>query len=300
MQRITVNLWHDTEAREAAEFYVSVFDDAEIRDTTVIHGTPSGDADIVTIELLGQEFTLISAGPIFKFNPSISFLVACRTPAEVDALWTKLSPGGSALMELGSYPHSERYGWLQDKYGLSWQIMAMGERPIVQRIVPTLMFAGDVAGKAEEAINFYASVFHNSEVGGIMRYEAGEEPDAPGTVKYARVVLENQEFAAMDSARAHDFTFTEAISLIVNCADQAEIDYYWDKLTAVPEAEICGWLKDKYGVSWQIVPEVMTEMMANGTEEQVARVTEAFLKMKKFIIADLEAAYAGKPVKNPL
>ena len=153
--------------------------------------------DIVDIVLLGQEFTLISAGPLFKFNPSISFLVACKTKNEVDALWEKLSEGGTALMELGEYPFSERYGWLQDRYGLSWQVMSMGDRKITQMITPTLMFVGRQSGRAEEAINFYATVFHHAKVGDILRYSKGEEPDREGTIKHASFRLEGQEFAAI-------------------------------------------------------------------------------------------------------
>src|SRR5207248_9570420 len=135
----------------------------------------------VTIELSGQEFRLISAGPLFKFNPSISFLVACKTKDEVDALWKRLSERGTALMELGEYPFSERYGWTQDRYGLSWQVMFAGGREVEQKITPTLMFVGEQCGKAEDAINFYGSVFHNTKVGLILRYGAKEEPDREGT-----------------------------------------------------------------------------------------------------------------------
>jgi predicted 3-demethylubiquinone-9 3-methyltransferase (glyoxalase superfamily) len=293
IQKITTHLWFDKEAKEAAKFYSSIFKDSKIKDASVIHNTPSGTVDIITIDLLGQEFTLINAGPIFKFNPSVSFLVACKTKNEVNLLWKKLSVGGTALMELGEYPFSEKYGWVQDKYGLSWQIMYFGEREIKQRIIPTLMFVGDVCGKAEEAINFYASIFHHAKVGDILRYSKGEEPDKEGTIKHAAFILEDQEFATMDSALLHNFTFNEAISFMVHCKTQDEIDYYWEKLSAVPEAEQCGWLKDKYGFSWQIVPTEMDEMLKDKDEAKIARVTEAFLKMKKFDIAKLEDAYMG-------
>lgn len=292
-QKITSHLWFDKEAREAAEFYTSIFKDSKVRDTATIRNTPSGDTDIVTIELLGHDFTLISAGPLFKFNPSVSFLVACDTEKEVDALWSELSKGGKPLMDLGAYPFSARYGWIQDKYGLSWQLMFSGNRSIRQRIIPTLMFVGNVAGKAEEAINFYVSVFHNASIGDILRYGKGEEPDVEGTIKHASFTLEGQEFAGMDSAYEHNFAFNEAISLVVDCETQAEIDYYWDKLSAHPEAEQCGWLKDKYGLSWQIVPNVMTEMMKDKDKDRLARVTEAFLKMKKFDLETLKKAYTG-------
>jgi predicted 3-demethylubiquinone-9 3-methyltransferase (glyoxalase superfamily) len=293
MQKITPHLWFDKQAKEAAEFYTSVFEDSEIKNTATLHNTPSGTVDIVTIELLGQEFMLISAGPLFKFNPSVSFLIACKTKGEVDALWEKLSEGGTALMELGEYPFSEEYGWVQDRYGLSWQVMFTGDRKINQRITTTLMFVGDVCGKAEEAINFYASLFHNAKVGDILRYSKGEEPDKEGTTKHADFMLDGQEFAAMDSARAHNFTFNEAISLRVHCDNQEEINYYWEKLSADPKAEQCGWLKDRYGLSWQIVPIEMDEMLRDKDSKRIARVTEAFLKMKKFDIVTLKRAYEG-------
>jgi predicted 3-demethylubiquinone-9 3-methyltransferase (glyoxalase superfamily) len=292
-QIITPHLWFDKEAKEAAEFYSTTFSGSKIKNISTLYNAPSGTADLVTIELMEQEFMLISAGPFFKFNPSISFLVMCQTMDEVDALWNKLSDGGTPLMELGAYPFSKRYGWIQDRYGLSWQLIFMESNEIRQSIVPTLMFVGDVAGKAEEAINFYSSIFRDSQVGGILRYSDGEEPDIEGTIRHAAFRLENQEFAAMDSARPHDFAFNEAISFIVNCGTQMEIDYYWEKLSADPKSEQCGWLKDKYGVSWQIVPTAMGEMLRDFDKKKVARVTEAFLKMKKFDLATLKRAYDG-------
>jgi predicted 3-demethylubiquinone-9 3-methyltransferase (glyoxalase superfamily) len=153
MQKITPFLWFDKEAGEAAKFYTSVFKDSKIKGSTTVENTPSGTAEIITIELFGQEFTLISAGPYFKF--------------------------------------------------------------------------------------------------------------------------------------------TEAVSFVVNCETQQEIDYYWEKLSAVPEAEQCGWLKDKYGLSWQIVPTILPKMLQDKDEKKIARVTEAFLKMKKFDIEALKRAYEG-------
>jgi predicted 3-demethylubiquinone-9 3-methyltransferase (glyoxalase superfamily) len=293
-QKIATHLWFDKEAKEAAKFYTSIFRDSRIGEIITIRNTPSGDTDIVNIELYGQEFTLISAGPLFKFNPSVSFLVSCKTKEEVSALWKQLSKGGTALMELGSYPFSERYSWIQDKYGLSWQLMFLGDREFRQKIIPTLMFVGRVVGKAEEAINFYVSVFHNSKVGDIDRYGKGEEPDVEGTVRHASFALEGEEFAAMDSALEHKFAFNEAISLIVHCETQEEIDYYWEKLSADPKAEQCVWLKDKYGLSWQVTPNVLQTMLMDKDEKKRMRVTEAFLKMKKFDIAGLRNAYEGK------
>jgi predicted 3-demethylubiquinone-9 3-methyltransferase (glyoxalase superfamily) len=293
MQKIRPHLWFDTEAVEAAEFYSSIFPDSRVTNVSTIQNTPSGDTDIVSFELMDQPFMAISAGPLFKFTPAVSFVAACPTKEQVDTLWARLSAGGTVLMPLESYPFSERYGWTQDRFGLSWQLMLAGEEQGGQRITPTLMFVGEVSGQAEEAINFYTSVFPNSKVGPVLRYGEGEEPDEEGTVRHASFLLEDQEFAAMDSAREHGFGFNEAISFMVNCETQEEIDHYWDSLSAVPEAEQCGWLKDRYGLSWQVVPSAMDEMLRTGSKEQTAQVTEAFLKMKKFDLAELRRAYEG-------
>jgi predicted 3-demethylubiquinone-9 3-methyltransferase (glyoxalase superfamily) len=292
IEKITPHLWFDNNAEEASRFYTTTFKESKTKNKTTLHNTPSGTVEIFTIELMGHEFTIINAGPLFKFNPSVSFLVTCGTKEEVDELWRKLSDGGIALIELGEYPFSERYGWVQDKYGLSWQVIYMGDHKTNQRIIPTLLFVGKQYCKAEEAMNFYTSVFEDARVGDIHRYIKGEEPDKEGTVKYASFLLEGQEFAAMDSARGHNFAFNESISFMVHCETQKEIDYYWEKLSAYPDAEQCGWLKDKYGLSWQIVPSVIDEMLNhNNDTKKIARVTDAFLKMKKLDIAKLKEAY---------
>jgi len=287
MPKISPHLWFDKEAREASEFYASIFKDSKVKNTTTLHNTPSGSVDLVTVELSGQEFRAISAGPLFKFNPSVSFLVACKSKDEVDALWKRLSERGTVRMELGAYPFSERYGWTEDRYGLSWQVMFAGEREIKQRITPTLMFVGDVCGKAEEAIHFYASLFRRSKVGDILR-------EKEGIVKHAAFTLEGQDFAAMDSAREHKFAFNEAISFMVHCDTQEEIDHYWGKLSAVPGAEQCGWLKDKYGLSWQIIPNRLGELLGDKDPERAGRAMQAMLGMRKIDVAGLEKAAAGR------
>jgi predicted 3-demethylubiquinone-9 3-methyltransferase (glyoxalase superfamily) len=298
VQKISPHLWFDKEAKEAAEFYCTVFPDSRITNLTVLHDTPSGDTETVAFELWGYSFMAISAGPLFKFNPSISFFVNFDPSRDkdakqrLDAMWAKLSAGGTVLMPLDTYPFSERYGWVADKYGVSWQLILTNpegeERP---PIIPSLLFVGDVCDQAEEATDFYLSVFKDSKRGTIARYPKGMEPDQEGTLMFTDFQLLGQWFAAMDSAHEHAFNFNEAVSLIVSCETQAEIDYYWEKLSAVPEAEQCGWLKDKYGVLWQIVPAGLGEMMDKGTPEQINRVTQAFLQMKKFDIKTLKQAY---------
>lgn len=300
MQKIIPHLWFDTQAKEAAAFYASVFPNSKVTYSYVMHDTPSGDCDVVAFSLNGFDFLSISAGPYFKLNPSISFMVNFDPSRDKDAekhlnqIWEKLSDGGKVFMELKEYQFSKLYGWVEDKYGISWQLILTDpdgeERPY---IIPALLFVGDVLGKAEEAVKYYASLFKHAKVGMIAPYPAGMDPDKEGTVMFADFMLEGQWFAVMDSARMHDFGFSEAISFIINCENQEEIDYYW-KLSAVAESEQCGWLKDKFGVSWQVTPANLEEMMMKGSPEQVKRVTEAFLKMKKFNVAELQKAYEGK------
>ncbi|KAB8138094.1 VOC family protein [Gracilibacillus oryzae] len=299
-QNIVPHLWYDKEAREAAEFYVSVFPESKITNLKTIHDTPSGDAEEVAFELWGQSFMAISAGPYFSLNPSISFMVNFDPARDknaaqmIEEVWHKLSEGGKVLMPFDTYPFSEKYGWIQDKYGLTWQLILTNpegeERPT---IMPSVMFVGENCGNAEEAVNFYLSVFSDAKNGEIARYPAGIEPDKEGTVMFSDFMLEDQWFVAMDSAQDHRFQFNEAVSFMVFCDTQEKLDNYWEKLSAVPEAEQCGWLKDKYGISWQIVPSEMDEMMREGNPDQILRVTQATLQMKKLDINELRKAYKG-------
>jgi predicted 3-demethylubiquinone-9 3-methyltransferase (glyoxalase superfamily) len=301
MKKITPHLWFDKEAVDAAKFYTSILPNSKILNISTLHNTPSGDCDIASFELDGKPFMAISAGPVFKINPSISFFLNFDPSEDSNArehlndTWDKLSKDGKILMELNKYPFSEWYGWVQDKYGVSWQLIltnpAGEKRPF---IVPSLMFVGVVSGKAEEAINYYTSVFKHSKRGATAKYPAGMDPDKEGTIMFADFMLENQWFAAMDSAHKHDFQFNEAISLLIPCDNQNEIDYYWSKLSAVPEAEQCGWVKDQFGISWQVWPTILGELMQKGNKEQIARLTESFLKMKKFEIKKLHEAFDGK------
>lgn len=302
MNTIVPHLWFDKQAKEAAAFYTDLFPRSSVTSISTITGTPSGDCDIVGFTLMDMPFMAISAGPYFKINPSISFTVNFdpsqdrQARRRLDRIWERLSDGGKVLMPLDKYPFSRHYGWIQDRYGVSWQLILTnpaGERR--PSIIPSLLFVGDVSGKAEEATDLYISIFKEGSGRGVVaRYPAGMEPDREGTLMFTDFQLAGQWFSAMDSAHKHEFSFNEAVSFIVNCATQEEIDYYWDKLSAVPEAEQCGWLKDKYGVSWQITPVVMGKLMASGDQEQKDRVTRAFLGMKKFDIRALQAAFDGK------
>lgn len=297
MQKIIPNLWFDTQAKESSEFYVSIFPDSKIISSSTLNDIDGG---AMSFSLGGFTIMSISAGPYFKTNPSVSFMVnfdpskMADAKTSLESAWEKLIDGGKIMMELGKYPFSELYGWVEDKFGVSWQLMLTdptGEpRPF---IIPSQMFVGDVCGKAEEATDFYISVFKNSKRGSLAKYPAGMDPDKEGDIMFTDFQLEGVWLAAMDSARMHDFKFTEGNSYMITCDTQEEIDYYWEKLSAVPEAEQCGWVKDKYGFSWQICPTILNEFMANGTPEQVKRVVDAFMPMKKLDIAKIQAAYDG-------
>lgn len=289
MQKIDPHLWYDKEAKEAASFYVSLFENSKLLNVNVLNA-PSGDAELVSFELAGLQFQAISAGPYFKFNPSISLMVACESVEEVNAKWEALSEGGTELMALGEYPFNKRYGWIQDRYGLSWQLMLTDNNQRAQKITPSLLFSGDSCGKAEEALVFYTEIFTDSGIDFISKYKPGEAATPKAKINYAAFKLAGMNFSAMDNGYEVDFNFNEAFSLIVNCKDQKEIDYFWDRLSAVPEAEQCGWVKDKFGVSWQIVPDSMDEILSNGTKDEIQRIQKELLKMKKIDIEALEKA----------
>ena len=296
MQKIIPSLWFDTQGEEAAAFYTKLFKNSKTgsvdryeAESAKVSGMPEGSVLTVEFQLEGYKFIALNGGPIFKFTPAISFFVNCETVEEIDKLWAGLSQGGSVLMEFQKYPFAEKYGWLTDKYGLSWQLM-LGKYP--QKIRPALMYVGPNAGKAEEAIKMYVSLFPESKVGMISRYGEGG-PDKAGTINHGVFSLFGQEFIAMDSALEHKFTFNEAVSLMVECKDQAEIDRYWLKLTEGGEEQPCGWLKDRYGLSWQIVPAGLEGIFQDPDPIKRSKVMKVFLQMKKIDIAALKRAAKG-------
>lgn len=302
VQRIIPNIWFTREAEEAGAFYTRVFDGA-----TAIVGAhypselPDWQADfageVLTVELVIDNYiiTLINADDEFSPNPAISFMLnfdplffggdvdAARR--RLDEVWAGLSEEGAVLMELGEYPFSARYGWVQDRYGVNWQlILTDPDGPPQPFVIPQLMFGGQAQGRAREAVDFYTSLFEDSGVAFLAPYEEDTGPAKAGDVIFGSFQLAGQAFAAMDSAVEQDFTFTPGISFEVRCDGQAEIDRLWDALSAVPEAEQCGWLADRFGVSWQIVPDNMDELMERpGAYERM-------LEMKKLVIADFPPA----------
>lgn len=290
--KIVTHLWFDKEAKEASEFYVSLFDNSNLTNVSTISDTPSGDVDIVTFQISGRSFMAISAGPMFKFNQSISMFAYCGSEKRIDFLFEKLSEKGEVLMPLGKYDWSSKYAWVKDKYGLSWQL-DIDDINSSQKIVPALLFVNERFSRIKEAENFYNSVFHDSKI--IMEVPYDKSANQPeDALLFAQFSLSGNIFNAMSSYIHHDFEFNEAVSFIVYCDTQEEIDYYWDKLTDEGQEQPCGWLKDKFGVSWQIVPKEMDGMLSTKNKEQLDRVTKAMLKMIKLDVASLKRAYDGK------
>ncbi len=301
MHKIRASIWLDNQAEAAADFYAATFPGARITATIrypeagrEIHGGEPGSVLTVDLDIAGFCMTLLNGGPHFRPNPSISFFYHCETDAEVDRIWSAMVPGGTTHMELGSYPWSPRYGWLSDRYGVSWQIIV--DPDASERIVPSLLFVGDRCGQAEDAMRHYTEVFRDAAIGEIYRYESGQDPEREGTVMHGQFRLEGQPFVAADSAADHDFAFSEGVSLVVDALTQEEIDYYWQSLSAVVDSEQCGWLKDHYGVSWQIYPVTeMNEFLSLPDRNVVNRVMDAMLAMKKIDLAVLRSAAGAAP-----
>ena len=288
MQGITPFLWFDENAEEAIAFYTSIFENSKILDA---RNGPDGKFFTGTFVLDGQEFMALNGGPEYRLTPAFSLVVNAPSRAEVDSLWERLSDGGTVLMALDTYPFSERFGWVQDRFGLSWQV-TLGER--TPNITPCLMFGGQQHGRAEEAMRRYTTVIDHSSLGEIVRYGPGDDERA-GTVQRATFTLRGREFVAMDGGVSHDFGFTPAFSLFLSCQTQQEVDGFWDALLDGGQESRCGWLTDRFGVSWQVIPDVLGDLLGDPDPERAGRALQAMLQMGKLDIAGLQRAADAAP-----
>lgn len=297
--KIVPCIWLNDQAEQVAEFYTRTFPVGRVVATSHYpesgenpSGRPGGSVLTVEFAVAGQRFTLLNGGPYFTPNPSISFYYRVDTPAEAERLYAALSEGGQALMPLNKYPWSERYGWIKDRYGVSWQVIT-GPRPNGSAVIaPCLMFAGAQYGKAEQAMRHYAGIFPGGCIEELARYAASEGSE--GTIKHGRLTVLGQDVIAMDSPIDHGFAFNEGLSLQVMCKDQAEVDHYWAALAEGGQKVECGWLKDRYGLSWQVVPTRMSEWMTGKDMAARNRVFKVMLTMKRLDINALERAYQGE------
>lgn len=282
MQQITPFLWYDGQAEEAARFYTSLFKNSSV---------DSVNPMVTTFQLNGLQFNALNGGPQFKFTNAISLFATFTSFDEIDEIWKQLTNDGTILMELNEYPWSKKYGWVNDKYGLSWQLF-FGEKD--QQIAPLLLFVMEQFGNAEAAIDLYTSLFENSEKITVTRF--GEAyPGFENNIQYAAYSLNGQTFMAMESQMEHNFTFNEAFSFVIHCKNQQEVDYYWNKLIADGGQESqCAWLKDKFGISWQVVPSLLMQLLGDKDREKANRVMKAMLQMKKVDCQKLQEAYDGK------
>jgi predicted 3-demethylubiquinone-9 3-methyltransferase (glyoxalase superfamily) len=231
MKTIVPFLWFEKDIDQVISYYKSIFPDVTVGGDGELDNTPSGHVQMKSMYIYGQQFDLMTAGPYLPFNPTVSFIINCETAEEADDLWHKIVAEGKELMPLGSYDFAEKFGWGQDKYGVSWQVLCMKEEKPKEKIVSTLMFCGDVCGKAKEAVDFYTGIFKNSHVDYVMPYD-GTEPvdDERAQTKHAGFMLDGTRFAVLDSGKKSPLTFNQAISFVVNCKNQEEVDYYWEKL----------------------------------------------------------------------
>ena len=286
MKHVSACLWFDDQAEEAAKFYTTVFDHAEIKrrayypeSASKVAGRPAGSLLTVTVQIEDLEVEALNGGPIFNFNPSFSFFVSCSSETEITEKWNKLSAGGTVRMGLDKYPWAERYGWTTDKFGVEWQLI---QAPNKQKVAPSLLFVDELFGKGEEAINFYLSLFPNSKIESISK-----DPNT-NSIMHCSFSLNGQRLALMEGQGRHGHKFNNAFSLMVNCDNQKEIDALWTKLSDGGTVEQCGWLKDKFGVSWQIVPAKLGDLMVDPVKADKA--FSEILKMQKLDIAQIEKA----------
>ena len=292
-QKIIPHLWFDGAAEDAAKLYTSLVPDSGIGAVSrygkagfEVHGQREGTAMNVEFHLGGQPMLALNGGPHFRPTPAVSHFLSLNDRAALDRAWEVLGEGGQVRMALDTYPWSPRYGWVDDRWGVAWRLsLGSPAQTGGQVMTPMLLFTDVQAGQAEAALAHYTGLFPDSGIEGILRHD-GSGPDPEGTVMHAQFRLAGQTFMAGDGALVHDFTFSEANSFVVFCDDQAEIDHYWRALSAAPEAERCGWLRDRFGVSWQILPRNLSELLSSPDP----RVMETFFQMGKIDIAALERA----------
>jgi len=272
--------WFNQNGAEAARFYASIF-----RNSKVSCETPM----VNNIEIEGQTLMFLNGGPMFQPNLTLSLMMMCASKDEAESYYQKLSENGKIMMPLDSYPWSDCYAWVEDQYGISWQIYYSSEA-YQQKFSPVMMFTGENNGKCKEALAYYTSIFPNSKIEGIMEYEQGQG-DTAGNVAHAQFIINDYVMMAMDSSHDHKVNFTEGTSMTVMTRDQEETDYYWNHLSKDGQESRCGWLKDKYGFSWQIVPHRLIELTNTHEVEKAQKAFGAMMSMNKIIIKDIEDAY---------
>ncbi|MFH0372950.1 MULTISPECIES: VOC family protein [unclassified Streptococcus] len=287
MQPIIPHLWYDTEAKEAVAFYVDLFG-GKLDWTYTITDTPSGDSDLIQFQLGDMTLAAISAGPYFKLNESMSLMVNVASKDEVTRLYQALSEGGRVLMPLGEYPFSPYYVWLEDRFGLSWQLSYAPDLDNSYQFDICLLFSQDQVGLAQPMLDYYKDKLPQASVGQLSYYGEGEAAVEAAKLNYAELLVAGQKMIVMDHGYGGEASFNEAFSLMVYVDSQDELNFYYDLLSAVPEAEMCGWVKDQFGISWQIVPRILMEAYDTASPEQIKAVNAAVMTMKRLDIGTIQ------------
>ncbi|CRH17276.1 VOC family protein [Carnobacterium maltaromaticum] len=279
-------LWVDNQVEEMTELYTKVFENGKPLKTLYFledaHGK-IGDILTQSVQLANQEFILLNGGPEFKATPSISYMVTCTSETQLQVLWQELSEGGKLLMNLAIYPGVGQFGWLEDRFGISWQF-SLDQSSSSQKITPCFMFSGEQYGNASRAVAEWIEVFQSGE---ILEHYSNEDL----TTKLAKFTLHQQEFMAMDSAVDHDFTFSLANSFYVYCENQKEIDRLWTAITSKGTEMPCGWMGDRFGVAWQTVTRDMDTMLDRKNLTKALAVTQAVYGMMKIDSEELRRIY---------
>lgn len=287
MQTIIPHLWYDTEAKEAVAFYIELFG-GKIDWTYTITDTPSGDSDLIQFQLGDMTLAAISAGPYFKLNESMSLMVNVANKDEVTRLYQALSEGGRVLMPLGEYSFSPYYVWLEDRFGLSWQLSYAPDLDKPYQFDICLLFSQEQVGLAQPMLDYYKDKLPQASVGQLSYYGEGEAAVEAAKLNYAELLVAGQKMIVMDHGYGGEASFNESFSLMVYVDSQDELNFYYDLLSAVPEAEMCGWVKDQFGISWQIVPRILMEAYDTASPETVKAVNDAVLTMKRLDIATIQ------------
>jgi predicted 3-demethylubiquinone-9 3-methyltransferase (glyoxalase superfamily) len=268
-------LWFDGQAKAAAEFYSNIFANSKLL---------SDSGMVVMFEVMGKKIMGLNGGPMFQLNPSISFMVHLDSVEAINKAWEQLSEGGTALMAIDKYPWAERYGWIKDKFGMTWQLMLAD----MIDLAPSMLFANQQYGRGLEAMELYQTIFPQSATDVKELYGPGAA-QAEGKLMFGRFRIQDYSIVAMDGPGDHQFQFNEAFSYVVQCDTQEEIDHYWNSLIANGGKESrCGWLADPFGVSWQIIPSSLSKLMSNPVT--AGKVMQEILKMNKLDLATLEKA----------
>ncbi|MFI3124330.1 VOC family protein [Streptococcus suis] len=287
MQTIIPHLWYDTAAKEAVAFYVDLFG-GKLDWSYTITDTPSGDSDLIQFQLGDMTLAAISAGPYFKLNESMSLMVNVASKDEVTRLYQALSEGGRILMPLAEYPFSPYYVWLEDRFGLSWQLSYAPDLDKPYQFDICLLFSQEQVGLAQPMLDYYKDKLPQASVGQLSYYGEGEATVEAAKLNYAELLVAGQKMIVMDHGYGGEASFNEAFSLMVYVDSQDELDFYYDLLSAVPEAEMCGWAKDQFGISWQIVPRILMEAYDTASPEKVKAVNAAVMTMKRLDFATIQ------------